>query len=189
MPVVSKGDDKFCKLSIPHSNAFVDLDGDCLADLFLTCADGSNPARVTSFQIWTNKKSAGFQLSARLEAPSGVGAISFTDVDGDGTMDMVYTVCDPQPACELEHSLNVVYNQQAPLCSWSIRDNCRPVDHLCNADDSFSFDLRPTSNGLWALNLSAVLRPRERVLQAHLAVGESVPLPVRTGMFSNTPAF
>jgi len=28
-------------LSTPHSSAFFDLDGDCMADLFLTVTDGS----------------------------------------------------------------------------------------------------------------------------------------------------
>lgn len=35
----------FCKLPPIHSNAFVDLNGDCKPDLFLTCEDGT-------FEIW-----------------------------------------------------------------------------------------------------------------------------------------
>jgi integrin alpha FG-GAP repeat containing protein 1 len=88
-----------CKLADPHSNAFVDLNGDCFsgifanlysyirnislqdicrsADLFLTCQneDGSK-----SFQIWINDKEKGFVHNVEKNLPKGTGQISFADL-------------------------------------------------------------------------------------------------------------
>lgn len=86
-----------CKLAGPHSNAFIDLDGDCLAgmvdlnllalkfneestlDLFLTCVDPSDSSRAT-YQIWLNKKEQGFVFSQSGKLPKGSGQISFADI-------------------------------------------------------------------------------------------------------------
>ena len=37
----------------PHSSAFVDLNGDCLADLFVTAQDPANPSKP-QYEIWIN---------------------------------------------------------------------------------------------------------------------------------------
>ncbi len=86
-----------CKLANPHSNAVVDLDGDCLAgasvvyclssiselnylcwaDVFLVCDDGHG---AKYFQIWVNNKDNGFTLSQQGNLPSGVQSITFADI-------------------------------------------------------------------------------------------------------------
>ncbi|KIO03962.1 hypothetical protein M404DRAFT_26585 [Pisolithus tinctorius Marx 270] len=66
-----------CTLVSPHSNAAIDLNGDCLADIFLVCDEGSGQR---SFQIWVNNKDAGFTLAQHETLPSGVQAISFADI-------------------------------------------------------------------------------------------------------------
>lgn len=88
-----------CRWANPHSNAFIDLDGDCLAgklasrlirsgpailtwrstpDIFLQC---SNPySRESTYQIWTNNQAGGFVLAREGELPKGAGAVSFADV-------------------------------------------------------------------------------------------------------------
>ncbi|ORX98916.1 integrin alpha N-terminal domain-containing protein [Basidiobolus meristosporus CBS 931.73] len=124
-----------CKISNPHSNAFIDLDGDCLADLFITCKDtDSSPVH---FQIWTNNKNGQFKLGQEGDLPNGAGPVSFADMDGDGTMDMVFPVCPNNDACEI----HIVYNQQMPLCAKSNQGNCRKVGELCQPDVNFKFDL------------------------------------------------
>jgi len=90
-----------CTLAHPHSNAVVDLDGDCLAgafvhrcvamiadwsiDLFLVCDDGNGGK---TYQIWVNEKSEGFRLSKKGPLPAGTQSISFADV---GTWPMIYS--------------------------------------------------------------------------------------------------
>lgn len=58
----------------PHSNAHVDIDGDCRADLVLSCKD--------LLLIYLNSDS-GFVFSKSVKLPIGSGRVSFTDVNGD----------------------------------------------------------------------------------------------------------
>ncbi|SPO34644.1 uncharacterized protein PSFLO_00115 [Pseudozyma flocculosa] len=161
-----------CKLSNPHSSAYVDLNGDCLADLFLVCG---TPDQLT-YQIWTATKpetkhgESGFTLATSGSLPPGTGALSFADMDRDGTIDVIFPTCDSRgDNC----FINVAYNRQVPLCSIksdglfgsgpgsnaaakrrSISDEataeglqrralpltCRDPQDLCTADDKFRFD-------------------------------------------------
>jgi integrin alpha FG-GAP repeat containing protein 1 len=85
---------KQCKLANPHSNAVVDLNGDCLAgkkefillnstcltyseDVFLVCDDGRGG---TYFQIWVNNKADGFSLAQEHALPAGTQQVSFADM-------------------------------------------------------------------------------------------------------------
>ncbi|QRV86819.1 T-cell immunomodulatory protein [Ceratobasidium sp. AG-Ba] len=98
--------DRVCTLADPHSSAVVDFNGDCVADLFLTCRQGSTGTQ--SFQIWTRAE-GGYKLAREGVLPKGVGAVSFADmgkyrlfdclpililgscfVDRDGTLDLVF---------------------------------------------------------------------------------------------------
>ncbi|KAI8085765.1 uncharacterized protein B0P05DRAFT_466374 [Gilbertella persicaria] len=86
-----------CTWANPHSNAFIDLDGDCLADLVFV---------------------SGFSLAHEATLPSGAGPLSFADIDGDGSVDILFPVCQ-KDVC----SIHVVYNQQMGLCSKSQQED------------------------------------------------------------------
>ncbi|KIK59028.1 hypothetical protein GYMLUDRAFT_74611 [Collybiopsis luxurians FD-317 M1] len=138
-----------CHIANPHSNAVVDLDGDCLADVFLVCDGGK------SFQIWINNKDEGFTLAQQGSLPSGIQSITFADVDRDGTIDMVFPTCSTVSTSSGLGSncrINVAYNQQLPLCATGEQSvlkgvrKCRSPDNLCVADPNFKFDLSSTSN-------------------------------------------
>ncbi|EST06562.1 FG-GAP repeat [Kalmanozyma brasiliensis GHG001] len=163
-----------CKLANPHSSAFVDLNGDCLADLFLVCSEESLFSSKLTYQIWTAVKpdakgnGSGFQLASTGELPPGTGALSFGDVDRDGTIDVIFPTCDRGGG---NCYINVAFNHQIPLCSPRIdgffgggpgygplslnkkRANttprqasaspglqCREAEDLCVADDHFHLD-------------------------------------------------
>ncbi|KAI8324388.1 hypothetical protein GQ54DRAFT_238898, partial [Martensiomyces pterosporus] len=117
-----------CKPASPHSSAFVDLDGDCLADLFIVC-EGSE-----EYQIWTNSP-AGFVYSQTGKLPSNAGPVSFADINADGSLDMVIPILGkPQ--------IYVMYNKQRPLCVGVRKQgSCRKFDRICEADPAFSFSL------------------------------------------------
>ncbi|XP_073693021.1 T-cell immunomodulatory protein isoform X2 [Garra rufa] len=75
------------KMRAPHSNAFIDLNKDFTADLFLTTADG--------FETWINKD-GNYTQSLPGKPPENVqemGQSAFVDFDGDGSQDHLLPVC------------------------------------------------------------------------------------------------
>lgn len=68
-----------CRFPDPHFNAFIDLNGDCLADVFLTCQDGESSDRL-SYQIWTNDKDGQFSLARKGDLPRGTKSVGFADM-------------------------------------------------------------------------------------------------------------
>ncbi|KAJ3284520.1 hypothetical protein HDU79_008066 [Rhizoclosmatium sp. JEL0117] len=143
-PLIDKTTNKtMCTFSNPHSNAFIDLNGDCLADIFVTCSQGKR----SFFQVWTNSRDAGFSLALEKDLPNDVhGPITFADMDADGTMDLVFGSCDARGAC----SVNIWYNSQIPVCSSALAKgaSCRSANNLCTADNTFNFNLY---NDQWSL--------------------------------------
>lgn len=153
-----------CRLTNPHSNAIVDLDGDCLAgidadpsynftltqptDVFLICDDGKG--RKT-YQIWINKKDQGFLLSQEGTLPPGTQAISFADVDRDGTIDLIFPTCSKvsqSTGIGSDCYINIAFNQQLDLCTSTTVSGmkndarvCRRPADLCVADPNFKFNL------------------------------------------------
>ncbi|CAL8243195.1 unnamed protein product [Lota lota] len=78
------------KMRIPHSNAFLDLNMDFTADLFLTTQNNQ-------FETWINKD-GNFSREEILpsKVPQNVtvvGQSSFADIDGDGHQDHLLPVC------------------------------------------------------------------------------------------------
>lgn len=116
-----------CQLANPHSSAFIDLNGDCLADLFLVCSSSSSSQQKT-YQIWTaipnndNKEvGSGYKLAREGNLPFNSGALSFADMDRDGTIDVVFPTCDKGEDMDGvgkgECFINIAYNKQIGLCS------------------------------------------------------------------------
>ncbi|XP_012729459.2 T-cell immunomodulatory protein [Fundulus heteroclitus] len=75
------------KMRIPHSNAFIDLNKDFTADLFLTTEDGR-------FETWLNKDGV-FTKGEDVPKPAvkTIGQSSFVDFDGDGYQDHLLPAC------------------------------------------------------------------------------------------------
>uniref|UniRef100_A0A3P9MGE3 Integrin alpha FG-GAP repeat containing 1 n=1 Tax=Oryzias latipes TaxID=8090 RepID=A0A3P9MGE3_ORYLA len=75
------------KMRIPHSNAFIDLNKDFTADLFLT-------TEVATFETWINKDGnftkTGVMSKSDIKI---VGQSSFLDFDGDGYQDHLLPGC------------------------------------------------------------------------------------------------
>jgi integrin alpha FG-GAP repeat containing protein 1 len=76
-------------LRIPHSHAFVDLDGDLSTDLLLT---GKH-----SFELWRLNGTNGLQLTQTIPLPvkgaAVIGQSIFVDVNFDGKLDHLVPVC------------------------------------------------------------------------------------------------
>ncbi|KAF8061672.1 hypothetical protein FPV67DRAFT_1673289 [Lyophyllum atratum] len=179
-----------CTLADPHSNAVVDLNGDCLADVFLMCDDGRGGK---SFQIWINNKDEGFSLAQEGALPSGMQTISFADMDRDGTIDMVFTTCSSVSSSTGLGSdcfINIAYNQQLPLCSSSTDSGfrkgvrtCRPPDDLCTVDPNFKFDLTddPKNDLFVRFALSSLYLDSPSLLALDVTHKPPIPQPIRLG--------
>ncbi|KAI0059037.1 integrin alpha N-terminal domain-containing protein [Artomyces pyxidatus] len=141
-----------CRISNPHSSAIIDLNGDCLADIFLVCDDSTGQR---SFQVWVNAKDDGFSLAQSGRLPQGTQSVAFADMDRDGTIDLLITTCTSVASNGLGTgcALNIAYNKQFPLCeptssvfifdaanSTDASKKCRRPDELCQADPSFQFE-------------------------------------------------
>lgn len=186
-----------CQLAKPHSSAFIDLDGDCLADLFLVCIDSAT-SQLT-YQIWiANKLKEGstiptYKFGSGGTLPKGTGALSFADMDRDGTIDVVF------PSCEGSQCfINIAYNKQMPLCSakrsgWfgvgpedgskGADVQCRdPQSNLCVADPEFLFDFTISKdNNLFTRIAVADIVPESTLLLTDNLASSSIPLPLSLG--------
>jgi len=173
-PVTIKDDEKgkeICKFSAPHSNAFIDLDGDCLSDLFVTCENGT-------YEIWKNTVDKGFVFSRSGKLPDNTGPISFADMDGDGTIDMIFYNWIKTGSAwskKKEWKLHIVYNRQKPLCSKTVVTDCRSVHDLCSADDKYDFDFNLEGDG----HVVKVINPP--IEFDNLYGKANIPIPIRIG--------
>ncbi|XP_070825202.1 T-cell immunomodulatory protein [Chaetodon trifascialis] len=79
------------KMRIPHSNAFIDLNKDFTADLFLT-------TEGPSFETWISKDGNFTRTEIMPAKPpvKTVGQSSFVDFDGDGYQDHLLPVCQDE---------------------------------------------------------------------------------------------
>ncbi|KAK2460674.1 hypothetical protein APHAL10511_007144 [Amanita phalloides] len=192
-PLFEMMDPKFhgsqCTLANPHSNAVVDLDGDCLADVFLVCDDGQGRH---SYQIWVNKKQDGFTLSQQGSLPSGAQSISFADIDRDGTIDMIFPTCSHVSADGVGEDcyINIAFNQQLSLCSSTTKSDakqgvrsCRSPQDLCIADPNFRFDFSEgAKEGAFVRFPIKLLFPEPRSLLVYdNSFQPPVPLPLKLG--------
>jgi len=122
-------------LSVPNSNAFVDVDGDCHADLILT-EKGQDSIMMS---IWLYRNDT-YKKHASIALPQGVGQISFADFNRDGSIDMLFPVCWPAADCSEVNSIVLVNNVQLPLCGGVISSKtCRSMTEMCVADEDFFF--------------------------------------------------
>ncbi|KAJ2911205.1 hypothetical protein GGI21_000119 [Coemansia aciculifera] len=126
-PSSSSSTQKMCQPASPHSSAFVDLDGDCRADLFIVCQGNEE------YQIWTSSPT-GFVYSITGSLPSGAGPVSFGDMNGDGSLDMVVPILG-------KSQIYILYNEQKPLCIGALKGTgeCRDFKRICEAGDAEQF--------------------------------------------------
>ncbi|KNC97918.1 uncharacterized protein SPPG_06908 [Spizellomyces punctatus DAOM BR117] len=167
-----------CTITRPHSNAFLDLNGDCLADMFVTCQGSGNTPN--KFQIWLNTKTDGFHFGMEQTLPAGSGQITFADMDGDGTLDMVFPSCDNRQCF-----IHIVHNKQIPLCTTTNLENCRNPHDLCKADESFTFDFREDSGNHVKIPLGAILQDDEKLVLNIDTMKGKQPVPLRIGDYNN----
>ncbi|KAI0345064.1 integrin alpha N-terminal domain-containing protein [Trametopsis cervina] len=183
-----------CKLSNPHSNAAVDLNGDCLADLFLVCDEDNGSDHY--YQIWTNNKANGFELAQTGRFPSGFQSVTFGDIDRDGTIDMLFVTCDSvsrTTGIGIGCKINIAYNKQLPLCSSTTsspqkgKTACRRPDELCTADPDFRFDFSQSTDNADFVQVPvtdifpASTGSAQFLLVSDVSQNPATPIPIKLG--------
>lgn len=171
----SKNGESMCVSPDPHSNAFLDLDGDCLADLFILCAPDSSG--IQSYQVWINEKDQGFRLARTDSLPKGAGPISFADMDGDGALDMLFPVITESGPSTIQ----ILYNQQIPLCTSPTQEHCRSASHLCRADPDFRFSSNTQDGGLVVFPVATEQDPDARLVTKESYSTGDLPIFLHTG--------
>ncbi|GAA6029384.1 hypothetical protein JCM8097_003650 [Rhodosporidiobolus ruineniae] len=177
-----------CKFPSPHFNSFIDLDGDCLADLFLTCQKSGGSDDELSYQIWLNSKDgSGFKLAREGDLPKGTKSVSFADMDRDGTIDMVLTSCSSTNSHDC--SISIAYNDQIPLCDSTLapgqeQGKCRDPEALCVADPDFTFNLSTDSNPSYTVIPISSLLPGRSLVTSSTAFRGSFPTPPQIGDYN-----
>ena len=138
-----KGLPSFCSLSIPHSTILADFNSDGKADLLLTC-DKHDDNDQQSIEIWTaSSSSTPYTLAGRWQLPVGAGQLTVTDFDGDGTLDVVFPVCNPPETCSQESSLHVMLGKpRLPYCKTLLSNTepwCKSRDDLFDTIETVAF--------------------------------------------------
>jgi len=104
------------QLALPHSNAVVDMDGDCAGDLLVTSQDPNTGTRFLEIWLYQNGQSGRggpqFAFHRAYQLPNGTGQLSYADFDGDGNIDVLFPVCWPAGSCSQDNSIHIIYNQQ-----------------------------------------------------------------------------
>ena len=160
-----------CEMPSPHSSAFIDIDGDCLADIFLVCR--KKGSSLLEFHILITKIDGGYTHHEGGILPLGAGQITFADMNSDGTMDFVLPVCPSPNNCQIQIS----YNRQIPVCTSGMTTSCRDPHNLCIADPFFSFDHGSAS-------LARLIPGQTLLLTDETFIG-LLPIPIRVGDYNN----
>lgn len=78
------------QLIVPHSHAYLDLNNDFMADLFV--------ATVDHFEVWHGREKEGFMFSHKIHLPQGndnkhVGQTLFLDIELKGEINHLLPIC------------------------------------------------------------------------------------------------
>lgn len=188
--LVFRGDVPACRLAEPHSSAQIDLNGDCLADLFLVC-EGAQTGRLR-YQVWVAvpNEPLTYELAQTGSLPPGTGPLSFADMNRDGTIDVVFATCE-----RAQCFLHIAYNEQRPLCvkerrgmlTWPNHTAeapglCRDALQLCEADPAFRLHMDADEPNAWHARwpLSESTGDAQLLLRDDIGTRDA-PVPIRVG--------
>jgi integrin alpha FG-GAP repeat containing protein 1 len=122
-----------CQIVPFHSNALIDINGDCIPDVVLSCdSGGSIELRYYKLNVASHTYERGNSLLTGL--PIGT-SITYADINADGHVDLLYIQ---------DNQLHVLLNKETPYCESRNGVNCKPLTKVCFSTDKQSFDPNPS---------------------------------------------
>ena len=134
---ICDGNEKYSKIPFesPNSNAFVDIDGDCLNDILISSYDNSNKKR--KLEIWKGvfeDDEVKYCLSSNniYDIDDSLGLFTVVDVDRNALPDLVFPIINSSPP-----QILVAYNIISMSYTWT-SDYCtdHPPINLSKKPDS-----------------------------------------------------
>ena len=134
---ICDGNEKYSKIPFesPNSNAFVDIDGDCLNDILISSYDNSNKKR--KLEIWKGvfeDDEVKYCLSSNniYDIDDSLGLFTVVDVDRNALPDLVFPIINSSPP-----QILVAYNIISITYTWT-SDYCtdHPPINLSKKPDS-----------------------------------------------------
>ena len=120
---VCDGNEKYANMpfEIPNSNAFVDIDGDCINDIIISNYDNTNKKRL--LEIWKgvfedNEVKYCLSMNNVYEVDNSLGLFTIVDVDRNALPDIVFPILNSSPP-----QILVAFNILSMSYVWT-RDYC-----------------------------------------------------------------
>ena len=158
---VCDGNEKYSKLPFesPNTNAFVDIDGDCINDIIISSYDTSNK-NERKLEIWKGvleNNEIKYCLSTLnvYSIDSSLGLFSVVDIDRNALPDLVFPIIDSSPP-----QIFVAHNIISMSYTWT-SDYCTdhpPINLSQNPDSKINkifeeFNIKNSNNNNYIMNI------------------------------------
>ena len=157
---VCDGNEKYANMpfEIPNSNAFVDIDGDCLNDIIISNYDNTNKKRL--LEIWKgvfedNEVKYCLSMNNVYEVDNSLGLFTIVDVDRNALPDIVFPILNSSPP-----QILVAFNILSMSYVWT-RDYCddHPPINLSKSPNSKinkifeNFNIKTSNKNNYIMNI------------------------------------
>ena len=157
---VCDGNEKYANMpfEIPNSNAFVDIDGDCLNDIIISNYDNTNKKRL--LEIWKgvfedNEVKYCLSMNNVYEVDNSLGLFTIVDVDRNALPDIVFPILNSSPP-----QILVAFNILSISYVWT-RDYCddHPPINLSKSPNSKinkifeNFNIKTSNKNNYIMNI------------------------------------
>ncbi len=110
-----------------HSSAFLDLDGDCVNDLFLVTTENN----INYVEIWrgrTVNNSVYYCFFQEFKLDPSIGHFSFADIDRNGYIDIVFPIDKGVPAIGISfNQISIGMNWDEDYCEQHLGRDSQPI--------------------------------------------------------------
>ena len=156
---ICDGNEKYSKMPFesPNSNAFIDIDGDCLNDILISSYDNSNKRKLEIWKGVFENEEVKYCLSSNniYDVDDSLGLFTVVDVDRNALPDLVFPILNSSPP-----QILVAYNIISMSYVWT-RDYCTdhpPIDLSKNPNSNINqifenFNIKNSNKNNYIMNI------------------------------------